>query len=514
MSIKEEYLFWELAHEFIINQDYRVIQLSESQDELWLEKMENKEARMIRLLCRDIDWSNWIQRDIENIAANGERIRKQTAGRDMKMLNIYVSGYPPVDDYTDKVYQPYQHPKNDKTTVKTILMDRAKSNQGLEEINMLFHNQINIQLHNKDAYYESDVASLKNHALKSASDKAKEEQALFDHGKPLFTYLFIVIQIAAFLWLEWKGGSTNTAILIEYGAKFNPLILDGEWWRFFTPIFLHIGFLHLLMNTLALFYLGTAVEKIFGKVRFLFIYLLAGFGGTLASFIFSPSVSAGASGAIFGCFGALLFFGLIFPKLFFRTIGFNILVVLGINLVFGFTVPGIDNAGHIGGLIGGFLATGIVFFPNKKRLPVQLLFFAGTLCLIAGGLIYGFSGPERQMNEQTAVMMAQEYVQSEQYDKTIAILSDYADNEEGTPETYFLLSFAEIKKGKMEEAKEHLHLVIEKNDTFHEAHYNLALLYLDDYNLLEAKKHASRAAEIDPDRKEYQELLDQVNSLE
>lgn len=116
-----------------------------------------------------------------------------------------------------------------------------------------------------------------------------------------------------------------------------------------TPIVLHIGLLHLLMNTLALFYLGSAVERVYGNIRFLFIYLAAGFGGTLASFIFSPTLSAGASGAIFGCFGALLYFGLIYPSLFFRTMGFNILVVLGINLAFGFTIPGIDNAGHIGG---------------------------------------------------------------------------------------------------------------------------------------------------------------------
>src|SRR5690606_2824550 len=133
--------------------------------------------------------------------------------------------------------------------------------------------------------------------------------------------------------------------------KFNPLILEGEWWRFITPIFIHIGFLHLMMNTLALFYISGIVERIFGSIRFFIIYILAGISGTVASFIFNTHISAGASGAIFGCFGALLYFGYRHPNLFFRTMGVNVFFILGLNLAFGFTVSGVDNAGHIGGLI-------------------------------------------------------------------------------------------------------------------------------------------------------------------
>src|SRR3954465_11110377 len=93
-----------------------------------------------------------------------------------------------------------------------------------------------------------------------------------------------------------------------------------------------------------------AVERIFGNTRFLFIYIFAGISGVIASFIFSPNISAGASGAIFGCFGALLYFALIYPKLFFRTMGPSVITVLVFNLIFGFTVSIVDNAGHLGGL--------------------------------------------------------------------------------------------------------------------------------------------------------------------
>ena len=112
--------------------------------------------------------------------------------------------------------------------------------------------------------------------------------------------------------MEMFGSSRNPYLLILFGAKYNPLILEGEWWRLITPMFLHIGLIHLVMNSFALYYLGTAVERIYGRYRFLFIYLFAGFAGTLASFLFSPdSISAGASGGIFGLFGALLFFGIL-----------------------------------------------------------------------------------------------------------------------------------------------------------------------------------------------------------
>src|SRR5690625_3009511 len=107
-------------------------------------------------------------------------------------------------------------------------------------------------------------------------------------------------------------------------------------------MFLYIGFLHLFMKLLAIYYLGTTVEKIYGSVRFILIYFLAGIGGGLTSFAFSMSVSAGASGAIFGLFGALLFFGVIHKKIFFQTMGRGIITIVVLNIIFGFTVSQID----------------------------------------------------------------------------------------------------------------------------------------------------------------------------
>ncbi|KOP83444.1 serine protease [Cytobacillus solani] len=509
MNFQEEYLFWRLAHYFISVQEYRIVQLSKEQNEIWLEKMENKEAQVIRLLLYNLDWSNWMQKDIELTAMNGERIRKQLSKSSMNVINMYVTPYPPVDDYEFRIREPFQFPSNGKTRVQSIIFDRAHYEHGFQKAEGIFRDSFAFAL--EESYTENDVDKLKLSALSIASNKAKEETRIFNQGKPFFTYMFMIIQVAVFLFIESVGSSTDTSTLIKYGAKFNPLILEGEWWRFFTPIILHIGVLHLLMNTVSLYYLGTIIERIFGKWRFLLIYLIAGFGGSIASFIFSPSISAGASGAIYGLFGALLYFGVIFPKLFFRTMGFNILIILGINLMFGFSMPSIDMAGHIGGLIAGFLAAGIVHFPKKKRLALQLLFLVITASLFASLLKYGFNEPGRRMNEQSALLMAQEYMETEAYDQAQNLLKDYSKDKEVSAEVYFLLSYAEINLNEITQAKEHLQLAVDKRADFHEAYYNLALIYIDEKNYSEAKKCVEMAVELKPEQTDYQNLLKEIN---
>ncbi|MEW9107739.1 MAG: rhomboid family intramembrane serine protease [Cytobacillus gottheilii] len=510
--MQEEYMFWRLAWYFISDHDFRIVQLGEGDKELWLEKMENKQLQVIRLLRYDLDWSSWMERDIEHTAANGERIRKQLAKKQLGILNIYISPYPPVDDYEYRLEAPFQLQEGSKTEVTTMIMAPVLYEKETAKLNSLFSSRFDIpaELHTDP----EEIENLKQKTLAGAVKKEKEEQAVFRAGKPLFTYAFIAIQVLMFLLLEWKGGSTNTSTLIQYGAKFNPLILEGEWWRFFTPIVLHIGLVHLLMNTLALFYLGAAVERIFGSIRFFLIYLIAGFSGTLASFIFSDGLSAGASGAIFGCFGALIYFGFMYKELFFRTIGMNIIVVLGINLVLGFVIPGIDNAGHIGGMIGGFLAAAIVHLPKKKNMRLQVPALLLTALIFGALLWYGFSDHSKVVDEQSLMIAASEYIDAGEHEKVIELLEEPAQSEDASANVLFQLAYAEIHTGKMTEAKEHLQGVIEKNDQFHEAYYNLALIYLNENNVAEAKELVTRAIELENGEELYTNLLEQINQYE
>lgn len=509
MSFQEEFVFWRLANYFISEHEYRIIQLSKSQKELWLEKMENKKAQVIRILHYNLDWSNWMQRDIQHTLANGESIRKQLHKRSLDVLNIYVTPYPPVDDYEYYIGKPLLHPKGEKTKITSLICDRQNQMQAIEE---MMNESIPVIW--KEEYEEQDIAVEKQAALSTAREKVLSEKELFENGKPRFTYLFIVVQIIMFLLMEAAGGSTDSSVLIQFGAKANWLILEGEWWRLFTPIFLHIGILHLVMNTFALYYLGLTVERLFGNSRFLFIYLFAGFCGSLASLLFSPNISAGASGAIFGCFGALLYFGTAFPKLFFRTMGTNILVVIAINLALGFSMSGIDNAGHIGGLIGGFLAAAMVHLPKQKRMLVQVSTFLASAALIIGLVQYSITNEGKLIDEQSALVIAQDYVEKEDYDRAYTFLQEYKSQNESTANTLFLLSYIEIKTERVEEAKQHLHQAIEMKSDFHEAFYNLSLIYLSEQNYLLAKQYAEEALDIQPKNNDYNKLLTQINELE
>lgn len=178
--------------------------------------------------------------------------------------------------------------------------------------------------------------------------------------------------------MEAVLGGANGEALILLGAKVNPLIRAGQYWRLLTPIFLHIGLVHLIFNEYALSIFGREVESLFGPWRFLALYLLTGMFGTLASFAFSPALSAGASGAIFGILGAMIAFLLRNRKLLGERGREHIralLTMIAINVFLGFTIPGIDNYGHMGGLVSGLLL-GALLSPTYAVEPLTVPPFA------------------------------------------------------------------------------------------------------------------------------------------
>jgi rhomboid protease GluP len=166
------------------------------------------------------------------------------------------------------------------------------------------------------------------------------------------------ITIVIFLLQLATQSSTGLSDLpATLGAKVNPLIESGQLWRLITPVFLHGSILHIAFNMYALLAIGAGLESHYGHGRFLALYLLSGFTGNVASFLFSSAPSLGASTAIFGLLGAEGVFLYQNRRLFGPTAQralVNIVVIAVINLIIGLS-PGIDNWGHIGGLIGGTL---------------------------------------------------------------------------------------------------------------------------------------------------------------
>lgn len=199
------------------------------------------------------------------------------------------------------------------------------------------------------------------------------------------TLTMITLCVLAYLWMTINGGSTNTMVLVRYGARYTPLILQGQWWRLITAGFLHVGLEHLVINMVTLYFIGMYVENIFGHVAMLVIYLVSILSGNIASMLFQPvrAVSAGASTGIFGLFGAFLMLGLVFhdnPVI--QQIARQFLILVIFNIGADLLMPGIDLAGHLGGLIGGFLAAGMMGSTKIGKMDLIKRFLSGTILIV------------------------------------------------------------------------------------------------------------------------------------
>lgn len=313
-----------------------------------------------------------------------------------------------------------------------------------------------------------------------------------------------------FFVVEMSGGST-VPNLIKFGAKYNPAIIDGEWWRILSSMFLHVGFLHFFMNMIALYYLGIAVERIYGSWRFFIIYFFAGFGGGLASFAFTINVAAGASGAIFGLFGALLFFGLIHGKIFLQTIGKSLFIIVGINLVFGFMVPQIDNGAHVGGLIAGFLVSGILHLPNNKQLRTQLLSFIAYVGMIIGLVIFGL---QNDMNTISYELFEIEQLNQEGEYNVVVEMATERLKDPNDIEAYLLFqrSYANIQLNNLDLAIQDLEKAIEIDPSLDRAFYNLAILYDENNDREKALISIKKAYELNPVNADYSDLYEQLKN--
>jgi membrane associated rhomboid family serine protease len=191
----------------------------------------------------------------------------------------------------------------------------------------------------------------------------------------IFTIIILVANLFVFMLMTASGGSENYETLKAYGAKLNSLINAGEGWRVVTPIFIHIGPVHLLVNMYGLWMIGPYVERLYGSAKFVVLWVVTGIAGVVASyFSLQPRMqggalgrffframdgpAAGASGALFGLIGVLFVFGIKFrrelPEGFKRAFGTGLLPIILINLFVGYLGRNfIDNAAHVGGLVSG-----------------------------------------------------------------------------------------------------------------------------------------------------------------
>ncbi len=188
---------------------------------------------------------------------------------------------------------------------------------------------------------------------------------------PIITILMVAVNVLVFLILTVRGDTEDGMFMLEHGAMYLESVAeDGEVYRLFTSMFLHFDIEHLMNNMLMLAVAGAQLERALGKIKYLFLYLLSGIGGSLLSLFMmirngEEAVSAGASGAVFGIIGALLWIVIRSHGRFEQLTAKGILFMLALSLYYGFTSTGIDNWGHIGGVGAGFVLS--VFLYRRLR---------------------------------------------------------------------------------------------------------------------------------------------------
>jgi rhomboid protease GluP len=193
---------------------------------------------------------------------------------------------------------------------------------------------------------------------------------------PVATLIILGLNLLFFGLEIIAGGTDSLQVLLNLGAAYGPYLRHGEYWRLVMPIFLHGGWLHILGNSYALYILGPILERVYGYGRYTMIYVAAGMGGAFLSTAVSRNVSVGASGAIFGIAGAMLVTGYAhrdaIPPRWGRAFGRGMLPFIILNLVIGFSVHGIDNWGHLGGLATGVLLAFVIPPPRHDLLAVEI----------------------------------------------------------------------------------------------------------------------------------------------
>lgn len=351
---KNDELVMKLLHFFITEQGYNPIVLHGAKNEIWLENMDNS-YKIVRIISNYIHNNEQLQYDVFRTKHIAKRIKKKTLSMNMNVLNIFIN----LGDNAQ--IESYIHTEHmDSIDIKNI-KDLKKYDFVLEEFPTIT---------NKTTFKEKG-AELFMKITQDITKKNEEEtikaEDLFKLKKPIATYILIAINIIIFFLMYILGdGSEDAVTLLTFGANYAPLTKAGEIWRLFTSMFVHIGILHLGCNMYSLLVLGTQLESFFGKTKFLFIYIVSGLIGSMFSVLLTNGLSAGASGAIFGLLGALLYFGYHYRVYLGSVIKSQIIPLIVLNLTIGFLNSGIDNWAHIGGLIGGILTATAVGVKYKS----------------------------------------------------------------------------------------------------------------------------------------------------
>ena len=348
-----------LLHYFITVKNYTPMIVQGAKNEIWLENLE-EDVKIVRIVNNYIHNDEQMQFDLFKTRRLVNKIKKKTFSLKMQVLNIFT-------DLGDNV----NFEELDKVNDKVLKFINAKEEKDV--LNNKFIKANFSDLKNNFSYSEEGFGlflKITNEINQKNREEAIKTGDIFEPKRIIVTYIIIGILIAIHAYGLLFNQSNN---LINMFAVYGPYIRGyHEYYRLITGTLLHGGIVHLLSNCYALYIIGKQIESFYGKGKMLIIYIFSGLCGSLLSISLSEYASVGASGAIFGLMGSPLYFGYYYRVYLGSTWKNIILLVIILNLVIGFLVPGIDYFGHIGGLIGGILISMALGLKYKERKRDQI----------------------------------------------------------------------------------------------------------------------------------------------
>lgn len=361
---KKDEMVMKILHYFVTEENYRPIIVNGVQNEIWLENLEN-DIPLIRININYIHNEEQLYIDMRKANAIRKTIKKKTYSFKMNVLNILLDVRDEVELIEDK-------------HIETIKIEKITDMKKNEFINSFFP-----KFKDKVVTKKTGVMGMFSMTEELNEKTGKEDKLLAkifkDNKYPTLTYILIAINVIIYLLSLF-----NFSFIINTFANYYVNIQKGEVWRLITCAFVHVDFFHIFFNMMALYSIGPLIEKYYGKVKYLAIYLGSGIIGSLFSAVLSNNISIGASGAIFGLFGSLLYFGYKYRATLDGFLRSSIVPIIITNLLIGFIIPNIDIYAHIGGLLSGFLFSYAVGVANKEKISEKINGIILILLLIFG----------------------------------------------------------------------------------------------------------------------------------
>lgn len=348
---KNDELVMKLLHYFITEMGYSPIVLHGAKDEIWLEKLDG-DYQIVRIVSNYIHNNDQLNFDLFRTRQIMKQIKKKTFSFNMNTLSLFVN----LGDNVD--INQYLHTDNiDCASIQTI--------QDFNKYSFITESFPTIT--KKTTFKEKGAdlfLKITGEITKKNEQESIKAEEVFKVKRPYITYALLVINVIIFFLVHWNPQLLNNLVLLKN--------INGEYYRIITAAFTHYDIFHLLFNMYALYVIGSQIESFFGKKKYMIIYLFSIITSGLMSITFMPNngASLGASGAIFGLFGSLIYFGYHYRLYLGTVLRSQVIPLIIFNLLLGFMITGVDNAAHIGGLIGGILismACGVKYKSTKSE---------------------------------------------------------------------------------------------------------------------------------------------------